>query len=57
MKKLLLVLLMLTPALMVSAQKNTAQSYIEQFKEDAIRIMHETGIPASIVLGVAMPKS
>jgi flagellum-specific peptidoglycan hydrolase FlgJ len=57
MKKLLLVLLMLTPALMVSAQKNTAQSYIEQFKEDAIRIMHETGIPASIVLGVAMHES
>jgi flagellum-specific peptidoglycan hydrolase FlgJ len=42
---------------MVSAQKNTAQSYIEQFKEDAIRIMHETGVPASIVLGVAMHES
>ena len=57
MKKLLLVTLLLIPALMVSAQKNTAQSYIEQFKEDAIRIMHETGVPASIVLGVAMHES
>jgi len=57
MKKLLLVTLLLILALMVSAQKNTAQSYIEQFKEDAIRIMHETGVPASIVLGVAMHES
>jgi flagellum-specific peptidoglycan hydrolase FlgJ len=57
MKKLLLVILLLVPALLVSAQKNTPKSYIEQFKEDAIRIMHETGVPASIVLGVAMHES
>ena len=57
MKKLLLVTLMLVSTLMVSAQKNTAQTYIEKFKEDAIRIMHETGVPASIVLGVAMHES
>jgi flagellum-specific peptidoglycan hydrolase FlgJ len=57
MKKLLLFTLLLVSALMVSAQKNTPQSYIEQFKDDAIRIMHETGVPASIVLGVAMHES
>jgi flagellum-specific peptidoglycan hydrolase FlgJ len=57
MKKLLLLALLLAPAMMASAQKNTPQSYIEQFKEDAIRIMHETGVPASIVLGVAMHES
>jgi flagellum-specific peptidoglycan hydrolase FlgJ len=57
MKKLLLITLLLISSLLVSAQKNTAQSYIEQFKEDAIRIMHETGVPASIVLGVAMHES
>jgi len=57
MKKLLLVTLLMISALMASAQKNTPKSYIEQFKEDAIRIMHETGIPASIVLGVAMHES
>jgi len=57
MKKLLLVMLLLAPCLIASAQKNTPQSYIDQFKEDAIRIMHETGIPASIVLGVAMHES
>jgi flagellum-specific peptidoglycan hydrolase FlgJ len=57
MKKPLLLTLVLLSALMASAQKNTPKSYIEQFKEDAIRIMHETGIPASIVLGVAMHES
>ena len=57
MKKLLLVTMLLVSALMVSAQKNSPQSYIDQFKADAIRIMHETGVPASIVLGVAMHES
>jgi flagellum-specific peptidoglycan hydrolase FlgJ len=57
MKKLLLVTSLFLSALMASAQKNTPKSYIEKFKEDAIRIMHETGVPASIVLGVAMHES
>lgn len=57
MKKFLLLTFMLGYALVVSAQKNTPQSYIEQYKADAIRIMHETGVPASIVLGVAMHES
>ena len=57
MKKLLLVTVMLVSAFAASAQKNTPQSYIERFKDDAIRIMHETGVPASIVLGVAMHES
>jgi flagellum-specific peptidoglycan hydrolase FlgJ len=58
MKKLLFGILLLVPAFMASAQqKNTPQSYVDQFKQDAIRIMHETGIPASIILGVAMHES
>jgi len=57
MKKLLLSVMLLVSAFAVSAQKNTPQSYIDKFKEDAIRIMHETGVPASIVLGVAMHES
>ena len=57
MRKFLLVTLILAVSLAASAQKNTPQTYIERFKEDAIRIMHETGIPASIVLGVAMHES
>src|ERR1700739_1853541 len=57
MKKPLLFMLMLLSALWASAQKNTPKSYIEQFKDDAIRIMHETGVPASIVLGAAMHES
>lgn len=57
MKKLLLLTVALSATLVASAQKNSPQSYIEQFKADAIRIMHETGVPASIVLGVAMHES
>jgi len=56
MKKLLFVTLFAISALAASAQ-NTSQSYIEQFKDNAIRIMHETGVPASIVLAVAMHES
>jgi flagellum-specific peptidoglycan hydrolase FlgJ len=57
MKKHVLTALLLISSLMASAQKNTPQTYIEKFKPDAIRIMHETGVPASIVLGVAMHES
>jgi len=57
MKKFLVFTSLLFSVLFSSAQKNTPQSYIEKFKEDAIRIMHETGVPASIVLGVAMHES
>ncbi|TSD64760.1 hemagglutinin [Inquilinus sp. KBS0705] len=61
MKKLLTATLLLVFALVatttaVSAQ-SASQSYIEKFKDNAIRIMHETGVPASIVLGVAMHES
>src|SRR5471030_2482624 len=57
MKKTLLIAVLLLSSFAVFAQKNTSLSYIEKFKDDAIRIMHETGIPASIVLGVAMHES
>lgn len=57
MKKLVLVTSMLLTAMVTAAQRNTPQSYIEQFKDDAISIMHQTGVPASIVLGVAMHES
>ena len=56
MKKILLIVTMLVSTLAVSAQ-NTSQSYIEKFKDNAIRIMHETGVPASIILAVAMHES
>src|SRR6201996_3477829 len=57
MKKLVLIVALLASALAASAQKNTSQSYIEKFKDDAIRIMHESGVPASIILAVAMHES
>jgi flagellum-specific peptidoglycan hydrolase FlgJ len=61
MKKLFTVTLLLAVAFIatttaVSAQ-SASQSYIDKFKDNAIRIMHETGVPASIVLGVAMHES
>jgi len=57
MKKILLITTLLTSTLAASAQKNTSESYIQQFKDAAIRIMHETGVPASIVLAAAMHES
>ena len=57
MKKVLLITTLLISTLAASAQKNTSESYIEQFKDAAVQIMHETGVPASIILGVAMHES
>jgi len=61
MKKLFTATLLLVCALIattatVSAQ-TAPQSYIDKFKDNAVRIMHETGVPASIILGVAMHES
>ncbi|MGV8877928.1 MAG: glucosaminidase domain-containing protein [Sphingobacteriaceae bacterium] len=41
----------------VAKAQNTAESYIEKHKEAAIRMMDERGIPASIILAVAMHES
>jgi len=57
MKKILLITCLLTSAFAASAQKNTSQSYIDKFKSNAIRIMHESGVPASIILAIAMHES
>jgi flagellum-specific peptidoglycan hydrolase FlgJ len=57
MKKILLITPLLIFSFAAFAQKNTSKSYIDQFKDNAIAIMHETGIPASIILGVAMHES
>jgi len=57
MKKTLLIATLVISCFAANAQKNTAQSYIDQFKENAVTIMRETGIPASIVLGIAIHES
>ncbi|MBL4678870.1 MAG: glucosaminidase domain-containing protein [Mucilaginibacter sp.] len=61
MKKLLTIALLSVSALIASTSiasaQSVSQSYIEKFKDNAIRIMHETGVPASIILGVAMHES
>lgn len=41
----------------VTFGQSAAQRYIQQYKEDAIQKMNEYGIPASIILGVAMHES
>src|ERR1700761_8233843 len=57
MKKTLLITTMLIFSFVAFAQKNTSQSYIEEFKDNAVSIMHQTGIPASIIMGIAMHES
>src|ERR1700744_2298361 len=57
MKKTLLITALVISSFAAFAQKNTSQSYIEQFKDNAVAIMHETGIPASIIMGIAMHES
>jgi len=56
MKKILLSVILLVSVFAASAQ-NSSQSYIEKFKDNAIRIMHQSGVPASIILAVAMHES
>lgn len=57
MKKILLIVSLVVSASVAFAQKNTSQSYIEKFRDNAVRIMHESGVPASIVLAIAMHES
>lgn len=55
MKKALLPLLLFT--CLFSKAQNTPQSYIEKYKNAAISIMHDYGIPASVTLAIAMHES
>jgi flagellum-specific peptidoglycan hydrolase FlgJ len=55
MKKAILPLLLFI-SFFAKAQ-NTSQSYIEKYKNAAISIMHDYGIPASVTLAIAMHES
>lgn len=55
MKKVFLPLLLLS-GFVVKAQ-NTSKSYIDKYKDAAISIMHDYGIPASVTLAIAMHES
>jgi flagellum-specific peptidoglycan hydrolase FlgJ len=55
MRKLLLITLLF--ACSQASAQNTSMSYIDKFKDDAVRIMHQSGIPASIILAIAMHES
>ncbi len=54
-KRLILICLFLIPG--IALGQSAAVKYIEQYKQDAIQKMNEYGIPASIILGVAMHES
>jgi len=54
--KHLFTLLFICLSLSVTAQ-NSPREYIEKYKELAIRHMDEQGVPASVILGVAMHES
>jgi flagellum-specific peptidoglycan hydrolase FlgJ len=56
MKKLVLLLTLLITCFFAKAQ-NTPKSYIEKYKDAAISIMHDYGIPASVTLAIAMHES
>lgn len=51
-----LTLLLLVLSLTASAQ-NSASRYIERYKDDAVKLMNQHGVPASIILAVAMHES
>ena len=55
MKKILLLILLLS-SFTVSAQ-NSATRYIDSHKEAAVELMEKHGVPASIILAVAMHES
>lgn len=55
MKKALFPLMLL--ASFFAKAQNTSQSYIEKYKDAAISIMHDYGIPASVTLAIAMHES
>ncbi|MGI4751978.1 MAG: glucosaminidase domain-containing protein [Janthinobacterium lividum] len=56
MKKLILPLALSFSCFLAKAQ-STSQTYIDKYKDAAISIMHDYGIPASITLAIAMHES
>ena len=50
-------LLLLFICTSAAAQQSTASKYIELYKDAAVRQMNKNGVPASIILGVAMHES
>lgn len=56
LKKFIYVSLIVLLAQSASAQ-NPADSYIETYKEAAVSVMNQHGIPASVILGIAIHES
>ncbi|RYE19897.1 MAG: hypothetical protein EOP42_28320, partial [Sphingobacteriaceae bacterium] len=55
MKKALLPLFLITS--FIAKAQTTSQTYIDKYKDAAISIMHDYGIPASVTLAIAMHES
>ncbi|NEU09226.1 LysM peptidoglycan-binding domain-containing protein [Flavihumibacter sp. R14] len=55
MKKLITLLLLFVS--LTAAAQTSANNYIEKYKEDAVKLMNLHGVPASIILAVAMHES
>ncbi|RYE24626.1 MAG: hemagglutinin [Sphingobacteriaceae bacterium] len=55
MKRALLPLLLLIS--FIAKAQTTSQTYIDKYKDAAISIMHDYGIPASVTLAIAMHES
>jgi hypothetical protein len=55
LKKVIIVLLLFVTG--VASGQSVVSKYIDSYKDAAIRIMNNSGIPASIVLGVAIHES
>ena len=56
-KYLVVLLMCVLTSYQVNAQKFSPSSYIEEHKEIAQELMLETGVPASVILGVAIHES
>lgn len=54
--KRIITLCLLFLSLTVSAQTSSSR-YIQNYKDEAVKLMHEHGVPASIILAVAMHES
>jgi hypothetical protein len=57
LKKLSFILLILLPGAGFAQTATAANKYIEEYKKEAVEKMNQYGVPASIILGIAMHES
>ena len=57
MRKILLILGLAVLLTGTASAQSAASKYVEAYREAAIRTMNQHGVPASIILGVAIHES